>query len=56
MRRNLLVVAIIIVLAFIWGHSLVPMDMSAQESSWITEHIISPILACSVWMKSAHIW
>ena len=45
MRRNLLVVAIIIVLAFIWGHSLVPMDMSAQESGWITEHIIAPVLA-----------
>lgn len=45
MGQKLLLAAIIIVLAFIWGHSLVPMDMSAQESNWITEHIISPILA-----------
>lgn len=45
MRRKLLLAAIILVLAFIWGHSLVPMNMSAQESGWIIEHIIAPILA-----------
>ena len=45
MRRKLLLAAIIITLAFIWGHSLVPMDLSAQESSWITEHIIAPVFA-----------
>lgn len=45
MGRKLLLVAIIITLAFIWGHSLVPMDLSAQESSWITEHIIAPVFA-----------
>ena len=45
MGQKLLLAAIIIAIAFIWGHSLVPMDMSAQESGWITEHIIAPILA-----------
>lgn len=45
MGQKLLPAAIIIILAFIWGHSLVPMDMSARESGWITEHIIAPILA-----------
>lgn len=45
MGRKLLLVAIIITLAFIWGHSLVPMDLSAQESSWITEHVIAPVFA-----------
>ena len=45
MGQKLLLAAIIIALAFIWGHSLVPMDMSAQESDWITEHIIAPVLA-----------
>lgn len=45
MGQKLLLAAIIIALAFIWGHSLVPMDMSAQESGWITEHIIAPVLA-----------
>lgn len=45
MKQKLLLAAIIIAIAFIWGHSLVPMDMSAQESGWIIEHIIAPILA-----------
>ena len=45
MGQKLLLAALILVLAFIWVHSLVPMDMSAQESGWITEHIIAPVLA-----------
>lgn len=45
MGQKLLLAAIIIAITFIWGHSLVPMDMSAQESGWITEHIIAPVLA-----------
>lgn len=45
MGQKLLLAAIIIAIAFIWGHSLVPMDMSAQESGWIIEHIMAPILA-----------
>ena len=45
MGQKLLLAAIIIAIAFIWGHSLVPMDMSALKSGWITEHIIAPILA-----------
>ena len=45
MGQKLLLAAIIIAITFIWGHSLLPMDMSAQESGWITEHIIAPVLA-----------
>ena len=37
-------ILIIIMLIFIWGHSAVPMDESAQESEWLRLKIINPVL------------
>ena len=53
MGQKLLLAAIIITLAFIWGHSLVPMDLSAQESSWITEHIIALALLVCTYLRGS---
>jgi len=37
-------ILIIIMLVFIWGHSAVPMNESAQESEWLRLRIINPVL------------
>ena len=31
-------------LLFIWGQSLLPQSLSAEESGWFTTHIINPLL------------
>ena len=31
-------------LLFIWGQSLLPRELSAEESGWFTTHIINPLL------------
>ena len=42
--RRLAGILIIVMLIFIWGHSAVPMNESAQESEWLRLKIINPIL------------
>lgn len=44
MKRKILGILIILMLAFIWGHSLVPMDESAAESEWFRNTIVNPVL------------
>ena len=44
MKRKILGILIILMLIFIWGHSLVPMDQSATESEWFRTMIINPVL------------
>lgn len=41
--KVILPVLAVLVLAFIWGHSIVPMYASEQESSIITEYIVAPV-------------
>ena len=43
-RKFLLLMAAAVILAFIWSQSLLSTDLSADESGWITNHIINPIL------------
>ena len=43
-RKFLLLIAAAVILAFIWSQSLLSTDLSADESGWITNHIINPIL------------
>ena len=43
-RKKWLFAFIVLAVAFIWVHSLLPGDESAAESGWFTEHIINPIL------------
>ncbi len=43
MKRKILVVFVIVVVAAIWIQSILPADISSQESGWFTEHIIQPI-------------
>lgn len=42
--RRIAGILIIVMLIFIWGHSAVPMNQSAQESEWLRLKIINPIL------------
>jgi len=42
--RRVAGILIIVMLIFIWGHSAVPMNESAQESEWLRLKIINPIL------------
>lgn len=44
MKRKILGILTILMLIFIWGHSLVPMDQSATESEWFRTMIINPVL------------
>lgn len=44
MKRKILGILVILMLAFIWGHSLVPMDESAVESEWVRNKIVNPVL------------
>ena len=43
-KRKSLLVSTILVLVFIWIHSIMPRSVSGQESSWVTIHVIQPIL------------
>ena len=43
MKRKLWIIIVAIVLAMIWIQSLLPAQISAQESGWFTEHIVRPI-------------
>ena len=42
--RRIAGILIIVMLIFIWGHSAVPMNESAQESEWLRLKVINPIL------------
>ncbi len=44
MKKTTIRILIIIMLIFIWGHSAIPMNESAQESEWLRLKIIKPIL------------
>lgn len=44
MKRKILGILTILMLIFIWGHSLVPMEQSATESEWFRTMIINPVL------------
>ena len=43
MRRKILIVLLILLLAFIWGHSCMPVSASEEESSVILE-LLRPVL------------
>lgn len=44
MKRRFIVIIALILLAFIWIQSVLPVVSSAGESLWITENIINPLL------------
>lgn len=44
MKRIWIVILSIAILLFIWGQSIIPVAQSAEESGWITNNIINPIL------------
>ena len=41
--KRILIVVILLTLAFIWGHSMMPGDMSGEESGFVYR-ILSPVL------------
>ena len=43
-KRNVLITLTVAMLLFIWGQSLLPQSLSAEESGWFTTHIITPLL------------
>lgn len=43
-KRNVLIALTVAMLLFIWGQSLLPRELSAEESGWFTTHIINPLL------------
>ena len=47
MRRKILIVLLILLLAFIWGHSCMPVSASEEESSVILE-LLRPLLGAVV--------
>lgn len=43
-KQNLWMLAsLILILLFIWGQSCLPVKQSANESSWLLEHLIHPL-------------
>ena len=52
MRRKILIVLLILLLVFIWGHSCMPVDASEEESSAILE-LLRPLLESIVGPKNA---
>ena len=44
-KSKILAVSIILMLAFIWIHSMMPRSVSGQESGWVTLHVIQPVLS-----------
>ena len=44
MKRKLLIAIIAIVVAIIWIQSILPSEISSQESGWFTEHIVKPAM------------
>lgn len=44
MKRKVLLVVTILMLAFIWSQSAIPVSGSSHESVWFTEHIMEPLL------------
>ena len=47
MRRKILIVLLVLLLAFIWGHSCMPVSASEEESSVILE-LVRPLLGAVV--------
>ena len=47
MKRKILIALLVLLLAFIWGHSCMPMDASREESSAVLE-LLRPLLALIV--------
>ena len=47
MKRKVLIVLLVLLLAFIWGHSCMPVDASREESSVVLE-LLRPLLALVV--------
>ncbi|MCR5760863.1 MAG: VanZ family protein [Sphaerochaetaceae bacterium] len=43
-NRKLNITLFIIVVALIWAQSIIPPSTSTNESSWITSHLINPVL------------
>lgn len=43
-RRIVLWIVTVLMLAFIFGQSLLPQDVSAEESGWILNNILNPVL------------
>lgn len=43
-KKTLGIILFILILAFVWGQSLMPKGTSARESSWLTQNIINPVL------------
>jgi VanZ family protein len=43
-RRIVLWIMTVLMLAFIFGQSLLPQDVSAEESGWILNNILNPVL------------
>ncbi len=57
MKKRTFIILIVIVLAFIWGHSLVPMDNSRDESNGIKEILqaVLDFLNITLILKSAFV-
>ena len=47
MKRRVLIVLLVLLLAFIWGHSCMPVDASREESSAVLE-LLRPLLGLIV--------
>lgn len=43
-KRIALLIVTGLVLVFIFGQSLLPQSISAEESGWLTDHIVKPVL------------
>ena len=42
--QKIMAVLVILIIAFIWAHSFMPQDLSGEESSFITDHLVKPLL------------
>lgn len=43
-KRIVLLIMTALMIAFIFVQSVLPMDISSEESGWLTEHILNPVL------------
>ena len=43
MKRKILIAVVVIAVAAIWFQSVLPSEISSQESGWFTEHIFRPL-------------
>ena len=54
-KRKLCGVLVILAVLFIWGQSVMPKTKSSEESHWVTENIVQPIIdaVCRVILPNA---